>query len=72
MKNPNMNNIMYQNNFANRNANNFSGPILLPAMQGIPGNQFSQYPMQNYPGGFSFSSSPMTESNYSFSGGIYN
>ena len=72
LKNPNMNNIMYQNNFANRNANNFSGPILLPAMQGIPGNQFSQYPMQNYPGGFSFSSSPMTESNYSFSGGIYN
>jgi serine/threonine protein kinase len=72
MKNPNMNNIMYQNNFANRNANNFSGPILLPAMQGIPGNQFSQYPMQNYPGGSSFSSLPMTESNYSFSGGIYN
>jgi serine/threonine protein kinase len=72
MKNPNMNNIMYQNNFGNSNPNNFSGPILLPAMQGIPGNPFCQNPMQNYPGGFSFSSAPMTESNYSFSGGIYN
>ena len=72
MKNLNMNN-MYYNNFGNRNVNNnYNGPFLPPAMQGIPGNQFSQYPMQNYPGGFSFSSSPMTESNYSFSGGIYN
>ena len=69
MRNVNMNNIMYQNNFHNNNTNNYSGPYLLPAMQSIPG-QFSQYPMQNY-SGQSFSQVPMTESNYSFSGGIY-
>ena len=65
----NMNNIMYQNYFNNNNTNNYSGPYLPPAMQSIPG-QYSQYPMQNY-SGQSFSQVPMTESNYSFSGGIY-
>ena len=70
VKNTNMNNIMFQNNYNNRTANSYSGPFLLPAMQSIPG-QFSQYPpMQNYYGP-SLSTAPITESNYSFSGGIY-
>ena len=79
MTNYNINNILYQNNpnnFNNRSPNPYSGPILPHAVQGIPG-QFSQYPMPQFQGvpgvqGFpTLSTAATTESQYSFSGGIY-
>ena len=63
------------NNYNQNNNNNFFGPILPNPMQGIPGNFYPNVmPVMQMPqggGGQTFSSVPTTESNYSFSGGIY-
>ena len=66
----------YNYNNYNQNNNNFYGPILPSPMQGIPGNFYPNVmPVMQMPqqggGGQTFSTAPTTESNYSFSGGIY-
>ena len=65
----------YNYNNYNQNNNNFFGPILPNPMQGIPGNYYPNpipiMQMPQYGGGQTFSTAPITESNYSFSGGIY-
>ena len=75
MKNVNMNNILYNHNTNNYNYNNrnpnFQGPILPSAFQAIPGNPYNPFLMPHFQGGSMFSNVPTTESNYSFSGGIY-
>ena len=61
-------------NYNNQPHNNYYGPILPRGIPGIPGNQyqFNIMPqMQMQQGGNTFSTIPTTESNYSFSGGIY-
>ena len=74
IKNVNMNNILYNQNLNNYNYNNinpnFQGPILPSAFQAIPGNPFNPFPMPQFQGSM-FPNVPTTESNYSFSGGIY-
>ena len=66
----------YNYNNYNQNNNNFYGPILPSPMQGIPGNYYPNVMpvmqmQQQGGGGQTFSTAPTTESNYSFSGGIY-
>ena len=64
---PNMNNYNDGYNYNPNYNNQYSGPVLPhgnQGFQGIPGNQMSAPPNLN--------SQPMTETNYIFSGGIYN
>ena len=90
------NNVRLNNNFIlnqipnlQQNVNDkinkeFYGPILPQPMQGIPGNQYIDYPSNQIPGNQrsspmfistpyqNFSPAPSSEINYVFSGGIYN
>ena len=63
----------YNNYNYNNQPNNFYGPILPQAMQGIPGNQMYNFmpQMQLQQGGQTIPSPPSTESHYICSGGIY-
>ena len=83
MKGPyNINNMGMMNPGYNINYNNainpenqINGPILLPRMQGIPGNPYTNnniHPqIQFVQGGQLISSAPTIESHYIFTGGIY-
>ena len=74
--NNNMGNQGYNNNYNNFNnqQNNYYGPYLPQRMQGIPGNQMYQnnnlMPQMQLQQGYT--SAQTTDSNYIYSGGIYN
>ena len=65
--NLNYNNVIQQQNQIN-------GPMLIPHMQGIPGNPYQNnniLPQIQYPMGGNISNAPTIESHYIVSGGIY-